>query len=59
MYNYFQVFDKAGKAFKDSYVGKVYNVFDVTYDKCGYPQFLIHYNGAWHRISAKHFCPYV
>lgn len=32
-------------------------VYDVTYDAVtGYPQFLV-YDGAWKRVSAKHYEP--
>lgn len=37
---------------------KNYLVYDITYDKSGYPHFLIYKDGAWVRISAKHFRPY-
>lgn len=37
---------------------KIYRVFDVTYDKAGYPRFLIYKDGQWVRMSAKHFNPY-
>lgn len=33
-------------------------VYDITYDKAGYPHFLIYKNGQWVRMSAKHFRPY-
>ena len=36
---------------------RIYEVFDITYDKNGYPRFLIYNNGQWMRISAKHFRP--
>lgn len=32
-------------------------VYDVSYDRNGYPQFLIYANGQWLRKSAKHFRP--
>lgn len=34
-----------------------YEIYDVTYDKSGYPLFLIFRKGEWRRISAKHFTP--
>lgn len=37
---------------------KQYRVFDITYNKAGYPQFLIHKDNQWMRISAKHFKPF-
>lgn len=37
---------------------KTYEVFDITYDKAGYPHFLIYKDGQWVRMSAKHFRPY-
>lgn len=36
---------------------KSYKVYDITYDKAGYPHFLIYKDGQWVRISAKHFRP--
>lgn len=36
---------------------KEYNVFDITYDSAGYPQFLIYKEKQWLRVSAKHFTP--
>lgn len=38
--------------------GKDYQVYDITYDKAGYPHFLIYKDGQWIRMSAKHFRPY-
>lgn len=34
-----------------------YEVFDITYDRAGYPQFLIYRENQWLRVSAKHFTP--
>lgn len=36
-----------------------YEVYDITYDKVGYPHFLIYKDGEWIRISAKHFRPLI
>ena len=36
---------------------KWYEVFDVTYDKAGYPHFLVYKDNQWIRLSAKHFVP--
>ena len=36
---------------------QVYTVYDITYDKAGYPHFLIYKNGQWLRLSAKYFRP--
>lgn len=36
---------------------KIYEIYDITYDKAGYPHFLIYKNGEWVRVSAKHFRP--
>jgi hypothetical protein len=33
-------------------------IYDVSYDKCGYPLFLVYLNGAWVRKSAKNFMEY-
>ena len=38
--------------------GKNYTVYDITYDKAGYPHFLVYKDGQWLRMSAKHFRPY-
>ena len=35
----------------------VYEIFDITYDQNGYPQFLIYKDKQWLRKSAKHFTP--
>lgn len=37
---------------------KGYQVYDITYDKAGYPHFLIYKDGQWLRMSAKYFRPY-
>lgn len=37
---------------------KSYTVYDITYDKAGYPHFLVYKDGQWIRMSAKHFRPY-
>ena len=34
-----------------------YNVYDITYDKAGFPHFLIYKDGQWLRLSAKYFRP--
>ena len=36
---------------------KEYNVYDITYNKAGYPHFLIYKDGEWLRLSAKNFKP--
>ena len=38
--------------------GKDCKVYDIAYDKAGYPHFLIYKDGQWIRMSAKHFRPY-
>ena len=38
--------------------GKDYKVYDIAYDKAGYPHFLIYKDGQWLRMSAKYFRPY-
>lgn len=37
---------------------KQYTVYDIAYDKAGYPHFLIYKDNQWIRVSAKHFRPY-
>lgn len=34
-----------------------YYLYDITYDKAGYPHFLIYKEGQWLRLSAKYFRP--
>ncbi len=36
---------------------EMYEVYDIVYNKAGYPHFLIYKNGEWVRLSAKHFKP--
>lgn len=36
---------------------KVVDVYDITYDTCGFPLFLIYENSQWVRRSAKHYEP--
>jgi hypothetical protein len=38
--------------------GMFYEIFDIIYDKNGYPQFLIYKNGEWIRRSAKYYEPF-
>lgn len=35
-----------------------YEVYNISYDKAGYPRFLIYKDGQWVRMSAKYFRPY-
>ena len=35
----------------------IHEVYDIQYDNCGYPHFLIYENNAWVRVSAKHYKP--
>ena len=37
--------------------GNKYKIYDITYNKAGYPHFLIYKDGEWTRMSAKHFRP--
>ena len=37
----------------------VVDVYDIVYDKTGYPQFLVYENNQWVRVSAKHYKPNV
>ena len=41
----------------EKHTGRIYNVYDVKYDKCGYPQLVIYKNGQWQIKSAKYFVP--
>ena len=38
--------------------GRRHKVYDIVYDKAGYPHFLIYKDGKWLRTSAKYFEPY-
>lgn len=38
---------------------QLYVVYDITYDKHGYPLFLVYVDQQWMRMSAKHFVPYL
>lgn len=38
--------------------GDMYEVYDVVYNKAGYPHFLIYKDGEWVRLSAKNFMPH-
>lgn len=37
---------------------EIVDVYDITYDKTGFPHFLIYIDGQWLRKSAKYFRPY-
>lgn len=36
---------------------EIVDVYDISYDKNGYPHFLIYKDGQWVRMSAKYFTP--
>ena len=36
---------------------KPYKVYDIIYNKSGYPHFLIYKDGQWLQESAKYFTP--
>ena len=36
---------------------EIVDVYDITYDKNGYPRFLIFKDNQWLCLSAKHFMP--
>lgn len=42
---------------KDKVNGNVYQVYDISYDRSGYPHFLIYKDNQWIRKSAKYFTP--
>lgn len=46
----FDVIDK-----KSDQIDNAVTVFDVSYDKNGYPLFLIYEDNQWKRVSAKRF----
>lgn len=37
--------------------GDIYEIYDISYNKNGYPHFLVYKDGQWMRMSAKHFKP--
>lgn len=41
----------------DKNTEECFDVYDVAYDKKGYPHFLIYLGKAWTRVSAKQFRP--
>ncbi|MEY8574184.1 hypothetical protein AALD01_07215 [Oscillospiraceae bacterium 21-37] len=50
---------KAAYSYKENgkWTYKVVQVYDVSYDKHGYPLFLIYFKGQWLRRSGKFFAP--
>lgn len=38
--------------------GETYTVFHVSYDRSGFPHFVIYDGNRWRRLSAKHFKPH-
>lgn len=42
---------------KEKSSGVLYEVYDIKYNKAGYPHFLIYKEGQWLMRSAKHFEP--
>ena len=42
---------------KENITGPKYKVYDIIYDKTGYPHFLLYIKGQWIRRSAKHYVP--
>ena len=42
---------------KENITGPKYKVYDIVYDKTGYPHFLLYIKGQWIRRSAKHYVP--
>lgn len=49
----FTVYDK--EAFKEKRFAQEVSVYDVQYNKSGYPIFLVKQGGQWVKRSAKHF----
>ena len=37
---------------------KIHTVYDLSYDKCGYPHFLIYEDNQLKRVGIKHFEPF-
>ena len=37
---------------------KIFDVYDIKYNKSGYPHFLIYEDGQWKIVSAKFYIPY-
>ena len=36
----------------------IHEVYDIQYDNCGYPHFLIYEKNDWVKVSAKNYKPY-
>ena len=36
---------------------EIVEIFDISYNTCGYPTFLVYFNNQWVRKSAKYFRP--
>lgn len=49
----FTVYDK--KSFDEKQIPRAIQVYDITYEKSGYPLFLVRQDGQWLKRSAKHF----
>ena len=49
----FTVYDR--NTFKESKIAKEVHVYDIIYNKSGYPLFLVKQNEQWVKRSAKHF----
>lgn len=42
---------------KSKISGEYHSVYDIRYDKNGYPHFLIYKDNQWRRVSAKFYEP--
>ena len=48
---------KALMIVKHKKTGKIFEVYEIKNDRCGYPNFLIYKDSQWKWMSAKHFKP--
>lgn len=49
----FTVYDR--NSFRDKQIPRAVEVFDIQYNKSGYPMFLVRDGGQWAKRSAKHY----
>lgn len=50
-------YDNFEMIYQDENFPIIVKIYDITYDKNGFPMFLIYHNGQWIRKSAKYFKP--
>ena len=55
--HYLETEGKALMIVKHKKTGKIFEVYEIKNDRCGYPNFLIYKDSQWKWMSAKHFKP--